>query len=185
VVPAEQLLSPYAGKWAYKLAENDGPNCWHTSIASIFPGWDKHRYMDPNEFACHIKNSFVPLQPKSMNELEFGDLIRLSTSGSEIHGFTFLGLDRKHPEEAIVFTKNGYARSRFLFMTLTTVREIYSNMEISFYRPSRTPTDPSTHANTECRSIEGLREPTGERNPLVMAGFRKDRGRALTTLMFH
>lgn len=183
--PAEQLLSSYARKWAYKMSDSNGPNCWHTSIASIFPNWEKHRYMDPNEFACHLKNSFIQLQPKNLNELEFGDLIRLANGSSEVHGFTFLGMDRKKPTEAIVFTKNGYARGRYLFMTLTTVREIYSNTEISFFRPTRTPDDPSTHTNSECRSLESLGQPIGERNPLVMAGYRKDRGRSLTTLTFN
>lgn len=184
MLPAEKLLSTYAQKWAYKSSDFAGPNCWHTSVASIFPGWEKHRYMDPTEFACHIKNSFVELHPQSMSELEFGDLIRLANGNQEVHGFTFLGLDRKQPSDVIVFTKNGYAQNRYVFMTLETVRGIYSGTEISFFRPTRTPLDPATNSNTECHIVAGLRSPA-ERNPLVMAGYRRDRGRSLTPLTFN
>lgn len=38
-VEAVKLLSSYAESQAYKKPSSSGPNCWHSSIAAIFPSW--------------------------------------------------------------------------------------------------------------------------------------------------
>lgn len=146
-VPAEQLLSPYARKWAYQMSAGHGPNCWHTSISSLFLGWSQPRRMPPKEFHCHVETSFEPIDRPS----QWGDLIRLSAGPSEVHGFTYLGVDSADPTRAIVFTKNGRYQSRFLFMDLATVRDyVYPGNEVTFYRKVRTAIDPKEDASAPC-----------------------------------
>lgn len=142
--------------------------------------------MTPEEFSCHVKNSFTQLHPESLSELEYGDLIRLTDDNGEVHGFTFLGPDRKKPDRFIVFTKNGWNRSRYLFMDLDTVwQEVYPNTDISYYRPHRTPIDPASGEETECSEYQKRFNAMGyEIDPLIMAGYRKDRGRSLKVLEF-
>jgi len=147
VIPAEQLLSPYAKKWAYQLSEGHGPNCWHTSISSIFLGWAQPRRMPPKEFHCHVENSFEQIDRPS----QWGDLIRLSAGQMEVHGFTYLGVDSSDPTRAIVFTKNGRYQSKFLFMDLATVRDyVYPGNDVTFYRKVRPAIDPKEDSSAPC-----------------------------------
>jgi hypothetical protein len=151
VLPAEDLLSPYAQEWAYRRSQRNGPNCWHTSIASVFPSWTNHRYMDDSEFSCHIEHSFTRLADATPGDLQFGDLIRLYRGNGEVHGFTYLGTARDNPTRHIVFTKNGYAQSYYLYMDLATVQnQIYPGNRVGYYRPHRVPTDPSEDETSEC-----------------------------------
>ena len=149
IVGAEDLLSAYAKKWAYKYSQFNGPNCYHTSISAIFLNWNKHRYMGPSEFKCHLKTYFEEI-PKLE---KWGDLIGIFTkSGTPIHGFTYLGPDRKSPKDIIVFTKNGYAQSRYLFMTYSDVYRIYGgpSTQVKLYRPIAMAVDPSDHSGAPC-----------------------------------
>jgi len=149
VLPAEQLLSPYARQWAYKMSSGYGANCWHTSMSSIFLGWSQPRRMPPQEFRCHVEHSFEPIDRPS----QWGDLIRLSSGEEEVHGFTFLGVDSSDPSRQIVFTKNGRYQSKFLFMDLATVRDyVYGGNEVSFYRKVRAAVDPKEDASAPCHS---------------------------------
>lgn len=177
-VPAEQLLSPFARTWAYRDSGTSGPNCWHTSMASIFLGWTDARYMSPGEYACHIRESFTELTDVELDDLQFGDMIRLS-DGGEVHGFTYLGTDSADARRHLVFTKNGYARSRYVFMEIATVRDvIYSGNDVTYHRPHRVPADPSTDVTSECYDAfrRGTFEP--EANPMVLAGYRLRAARA-------
>lgn len=138
-VPAQTLLSPYAEKVAFTMSPKDGPNCWHTSIASLFAKWTKSRYMHDAEFSCHVRTWF-----REVNEPQFGDLIRfLDGAGEELHGATFIGVD-KATQEAVVFTKNGYSNAEgWGFMTFADLKEVYSNVEsVKFYTPIETALEP-------------------------------------------
>ena len=168
VVPAEQLLSEYAQKWAYKDSEQNGANCWHTSIASINHKWEVPRRMFPPEFLCHLKNSFEPIDALS----QWGDLVRISSGGEEIHGFTFLGVDSNEPAKKIVFTKNGYMRGNFLFMDFDTVTQMYGG-DVSYFRSIRAAIDPKADPSAPCAhaaSLNGGWQP--ERDALIEAGMR-------------
>ncbi len=146
-IAAENLLSPYAQKWAYQMSPGYGPNCWHTSMASIFLGWAQGRRMPPKEFTCHLKESFEQIDRPS----QWGDLIRLSSANEEVHGFTYLGVDSQDPKLSIVFTKNGRMQSRFLFMDLATVEEsVYPGNEITFFRRVRAAADPKEDKSAPC-----------------------------------
>jgi hypothetical protein len=163
VVPAEQLLSPFARKWAYKYQSEYGPNCWHSSMASIFLGWMKPRRLPPEEFSCLLKEYFIPIDKPS----RWGDVIRLSYGNEEVHGFTYLGVDSKDSNRAIVFTKNGRAPSYYLFMDLNTVKDyVYPGNEISYFRPVKVALDPIEHLSAPCAGFppnasrfESLRDP--------------------------
>ncbi len=148
LAPAEKMLSPYAQTWAYKQSSKNGPNCWHTSMASLFLGWTKHRYMGPNEYSCHLKTHFTPIEKLE----KWGDMIAFdSSSHSPVHGLTYLGPDKADPKRTIVFTKNGYAQSKYLFMTLDDVKDIYSPKYVNYYRPNKDVViDPSEDPNAPC-----------------------------------
>lgn len=152
VIPAEAMLSEYAKTWAKKRSNHAGPNCFHTSIASIFKNWKNHRYMNPSEFKCHLTNSFEEIEEPS----QWGDLIGFfGADDYPIHGFTYLGKTRKNGE-GIVFTKNGYGVSEYLFMTYKSVHAIYESFgieRIAYYRPVREAVDPSTDAKSPCAKI--------------------------------
>lgn len=169
-IPAEKLLSPYAQKWAYQMSKGYGANCWHTSMASIFLNWNQGRRMPPKEFSCLISNYFEPIDKPT----QWGDLIRLSQGGEDVHGFTFLGIDSQDRNRSIVFTKNGRWQSRFLFMDLLTVREqIYPGNEISFFRAKKMAIDPKEDPSAPCQfQDEGSWKIESERDPIVEAGIR-------------
>lgn len=153
-LPAEKLLSPYAERWAHQMSKYDGPNCFHSSVASIFPAWKKHRYMGPREFKCHIDESFEEIQTPA----KWGDLIRFrNQKGQDIHGFTFLGVDKDNPEEWITFTKNGYAQSYYLFMRYLDVLDVYSRHtdSVTFYRAKKKAVDPYEHKESSCNKYIG------------------------------
>jgi len=151
---AEALLSVYAQKWAKKWSTFNGPNCYHTSVASIFADWTEARYMGPQELLCHQRTYFDPIEKPEM----WGDMISLDdASGVPIHAFTFLGADRAHPEKQIVFTKNGYRVSPFLYMTFEDVKAVYSSYGVSaekYYRPKADAKaiDPKGHPEAPCYS---------------------------------
>jgi hypothetical protein len=168
VTLAEQLLSPYAQKWAKKMSSSSGPNCYHTSMASIFLNWKKHRYMSPSEFRCHVLTSFEEIAKPE----KWGDLISFwSSNTTPVHGFTFLGPDRIRPEKNMVFTKNGYAQSRFVFMTYDDVLSVYKSGTklVRYYRPKAIALDPSEDPNSPCKKAyeDFLRDggPREEANP--------------------
>lgn len=146
-VPAQNLLSPYAESVAYTYAEVDGPNCWNTSISSIFKEWQVSRYMHNTEFTCHVKTWF-----KETNKPKYGDLIRfLDASGRELHGATFVGVDSES-EEIVVFTKNGYSKlSPWTFMSMKEMKEVYTPevASVRFYEPQRVAIMP-TKAGMDC-----------------------------------
>jgi len=167
-VPAEQLLSEYAQKWAYKISEGPGANCWHTSISSINHNWIKPRRMLPPEFLCHLNTSFQHIDAPA----QWGDLVRLSMGGSEVHGFTFLGLDRADSSRQIVFTKNGYAQGYFLFSDVQTVRNIYFGCDATYFRRTKVAIDPIQDPSAPCAraaemEFESLEEPV---DAIIRAG---------------
>lgn len=149
---AEALLSVYAQKWAKKWSTFDGPNCYHTSMASIFTEWTAARYMGPQELLCHQRTYFDPIEKLE----QWGDMVSLDdAAGVPIHAFTYLGADRAHPEKKIVFTKNGYRVSPFLYMTYDDVYAAYSAYGIAsakFYRPKKDAKaiDPKDHPDAPC-----------------------------------
>ncbi len=173
VVPAEQLLSEYAQKWAYKLSEKAGANCWHTSISSINHNWIKPRRMLPSEFLCHLRTAFEPIDAPS----QWGDLIRLTAQNDEVHGFTFLGVDKKDTSKKIVFTKNGYAQGYFQFMDFQTVTLIYSGTQPTYFRRVRAAIDPKEDASAPCANAvaNGTARASATReqaDPILDAGLR-------------
>ena len=69
---------------------------------------------------------------------------------------------------------NGYARGSYVFMSLDTVNnDIYSGTEISYYRPTRSPADPSVDPSSECYDEYRSGEALPEADPLVLAGYRR------------
>lgn len=171
ILPAESILSEYAKRWAYKLSAGHGPNCWHTSMASIFPNWRVSRRMSADEFACHVRTSFVPID----RPLQWGDLIRLSYGNEEVHGFTFLGIDSKETKRSIVFTKNGRMQSYFLFMDLDTVKnQVYPGNEIHYYRAVKTAVDPREDSKAACAGYpeDNSRAEEPARDPFLAAALR-------------
>lgn len=170
LIPAEKLLSSYAQKWAYQMSGGYGPNCWHTSMASIFRSWSKPRRMPPKEFACLVKTYFEPIERPS----QWGDLIRLADGEEEVHGFTFLGEDSKVKDRFIVFTKNGRMQSRFLFMDLATVRDkVYPGNQVTYFRAKRMAIDPKENPSAPCQfeDDDGWGRDS-ERDPIIEAGLR-------------
>lgn len=173
-IAAEKLLSPYAERVAFTMSEKDGPNCWHTSIASIFAKWTKSRYMHDAEFGCHVETWF-----QEVKDPKFGDLIRfLDEAGNELHGATFIGVD-KQSQEAVVFTKNGYSMMQgWGFMTFADLKEVYSAVNsVKFYTPMVVALEPA-QPGMECyqqylesaayqKSMEtrSYKEPMGGRMP--------------------
>lgn len=148
MVPAERLLSPYAERVAFTMSPKDGPNCWHTSIASIFHKWTESRYMHDAEFSCHVTTWF-----REVKDPKFGDLIRfLDDKGEELHGATFIGID-KATQEAVVFTKNGYSSaSGWGFMTFADLKEVYAEFKsVKFYTPVEEALEP-VRAGMKCRA---------------------------------
>lgn len=145
-VEATKLLAPYAETMAYKLSKESGPNCWHSSIASLFPSWkDTNRFVSEKEFACHLKNSF-----KETKSPTFGDVIRFrKDDGEEVHGATYIGVDAEGRD--IVFSKNGYDKERgYFFTTLDTVKRVYPAGEsVTYWTPVKEPKDP-TSEGMEC-----------------------------------
>jgi hypothetical protein len=152
MVAAENLLSDYAKTWAKKRSDFAGPNCFHTSMAAIFKNWSNHRYMSPDEFKCHLENSFEEVDEPS----KWGDLVAFFGSNEyPIHGFTYLGKSRKSGEK-IVFTKNGYGVSEYLFMSYDAVHSIYDSFgidRIAYYRPKNVALDPSTDGTSACAKM--------------------------------
>ena len=125
-------------------------------MASIFLGWTKHRYMGPKEYSCHLKTHFTQLEKPE----KWGDMIAFdSSSNSPIHGLTYLGPDRLDPNKIIVFTKNGYAQSKYLFMTLDDVKAIYSPKYVRYYRPNKdVVVDPAEDPKAPCANAMGREE---------------------------
>lgn len=181
VIPAEDLLSPYARRWAYQSSEFDGPNCWHTSIASIFPGWQRPRYMAPEEFECHLKTSFEKITEPS----QWGDLIRVHLGDEEVHGFTYLGVQRGDPGKQIVFTKNGYAQGYYLFMDLETVlTQVYPGNDVEFYREKNVAIDPAEHSDAPCAGFKASGALSlEEADPIITAGMRRKDTRSFPPLV--
>lgn len=177
VVKAEALLSPYGKRWAWKWSEYNGPNCYHTSVASIFDEWEKHRYMGPRELMCHQETYFDEIaKPEA-----WGDLISFNDGNDvPIHAFTYLGTDRKTPGRALVFTKNGYQRSRFLMMSYSAVYNIYQGFgirHIRYYRPKAgvKAVDPAKVAQAPCYTeyyYKWEKPSLREANPLLQAGLK-------------
>ncbi len=152
---AEQLLSAYALKWAKKWSQFDGPNCYHTSMASIFSDFTDARYMGPQELLCHQRTYF-----DSIEKLElWGDMVSFDDYyGVPIHAFTYLGADRKDPSKKLVFTKNGYRVSPYLYMSYDEVYRIYESYGIAkvrYYRPKAEANalDPKKHTDSPCYSF--------------------------------
>lgn len=145
-VEATKLFAPYAETMAYKLSKESGPNCWHASIAAIFPSWqDTKRFVSEKEFACHLKHSF-----KETKAPTFGDVIRFrKDSGEEVHGATYIGVDADGKD--IAFSKNGYDKERgYFFYTLETAKRVYSGGDvITYWTPVKEPKDP-TKEGMEC-----------------------------------
>jgi len=144
-VAAETLLSSYAQKWATRESANDGPNCYHTSMASIFKEWKKHRYMSTEEFNCHLNTSFKEIK----NPEQWGDLVRFGNRDYPTHGFTYLGTDRRTGKQ-IVLTKNGYAQSYYLFMDYDDVMTIYHPTDVSYHRAFEQAIDPANEKSAPC-----------------------------------
>jgi hypothetical protein len=133
MVGAEKLLSPLMAKWAYHLSDSDGPNCAFTAFASIFSEFTGLRYMDRAEMDNRVASLLTPIaQPD-----QWGDVIRFYTA-NDFHLFTFLGYDKNNPSKKIVFTKNGYGQSRFVFMDYDEVYSIYNGLfgvqAVRYYR---------------------------------------------------
>jgi len=151
---SEKLLSTYAQKWAKKWSTFDGPNCYHTSVASIMQEWDTARYMGPQELLCHQRTYFDPIEKLE----QWGDMISLDDSnGVPVHAFTYLGIDHAEPSRKIVFTKNGYRVSPFLYMSYDEVYRVYESYgvkSVRYFRPKTGVTipDPKTHTDSPCRS---------------------------------
>lgn len=147
---AESLLSSFAQTWAKKWSTFQGPNCYHASMASIFGKWDKPRYMRPEELLCHQRTHFESIEKAE----KWGDMVSFDDAqGVPIHAFTYLGSDRQDPKRSIVFTKNGYAVSPYLFMTFTDVYAMYQGFTIArirYYRAKQEAVDPSTDATAPC-----------------------------------
>lgn len=142
-VPAQNLLSPYAEKTAYSYSYFNGPNCWHTSIASIFKEWTQRRHMAEGEFSCLIRNYFVEVKSPM-----FGDVVRFrGFNNKEIHSATFIGIDQIS-KEAIVYTKNGYSKSEpWTFMSLADVKRVYPEaINVLFFAPLRKALEPRNDA---------------------------------------
>ncbi len=151
-IAAEKLLSPYAESTAYSYSNFSGPNCWHTSIASLFKEWIERRHMSGDEFSCVLRTYFVEVKSP-----HFGDVIRFrDENGGEVHGATFIGIDST-TEEAVVYTKNGYAKSEpWGFMSLADVKKVYPEAtSVRFFSPTREaiePRDTDNPCNNEYRS---------------------------------
>lgn len=150
-IEAPSLLSDFGKRWAYQSSGDDGPNCWHSSIASISKGWVKARYMSPEEFTCHLENSFEEIATPS----QWGDLIRIALKNEEVHGFTFLGVDRKNREKKIVFSKNGYRQSAYQIEDYDAVSDGYggSSETLKFYRRVREVLDPTEDSSAPCARL--------------------------------
>ncbi len=164
-VEATKLLSSYAEAQAYKKPSSSGPNCWHSSIASIFSSWgNTKRFVGDKEFACHMKTSF-----KETKKPTFGDVIRFrDDKGAEVHGATYIGVDGDG--KAIAFSKNGYDREQgYYFMTLDTVKRVYSEgSSITYWTPMKEAKDPqqgmdcyeeSQASRMEDKSMKGVNNP--------------------------
>ncbi len=149
LVPAEKMLSEFSHRWAYKESKKAGPNCFHSAVASISKNWIEPRYMDPAEFACHLKQAFeVVVEPNA-----WGDLILIrNEDGLDQHAFTYLGKDEQNEGQSIVFTKNGYKSGVYLYSTQSSILELYKayGSRVSFYRKIREITDPSKDPSSEC-----------------------------------
>lgn len=194
-IGAERLLSDYARQWAYRTSQFNGPNCWHSSIASTNKQWKKHRYMNPYEFLCQLRRGYRQLNLAS-EKAEYGDVISLvDYAGSPVHALVFLGPDSRVAGRNIVFTKNGYMRGSYLFQDYNTVvNYIYPGTRAIFYRASNAAFDPSEHSGTGCdQEYDGdLESFLGEQglaasqapkpDPVIVAGLKKVDSRKLPAL---
>jgi hypothetical protein len=173
-VPAERLLADYARQWAYKMSTHNGPNCWHTAVASTNRHWLRHRYMNHQEFSCHLRLSYRQITP-TVDGLEFGDVISLVDAGGlPVHAFVYLGPDSSDSSRHIVFTKNGYMRSGFLFQDYKTVVDyIYPGNLVRYYRYARSAVDPSDSERGDCDNEYALDFTESLRvrvDPVIVAG---------------
>lgn len=155
IVEAERLLTSYAERVAHTFSDRDGPNCWHTSVASLFQDYTRSRYMDSGEFSCHVKTFF-----SETNSPTYGDMIRfVDQYGNEVHGATVIGMD-KLTDEMVVFTKNGYSKSEpWTFMTLADLKKVYPEAtSVKFYAPQRKAIEPvSEKADCHDEYLESIR----------------------------
>lgn len=147
VVPAQNLLSPYARQVALTFPTTEFVNCWFTSMASLMPGFDKPRYMGDKEFACHLNQSF-----KKTTTPQFGDVVRFQDKdGGEVHGATYVGVDEA-TGGVIVFSKNGPTKATpFGFSTIESLsKTVYrETASVTFYRPAKKISDPKS-AGADC-----------------------------------
>lgn len=196
-VPAERLLSSYARTWAYQTSRRDGPNCWHTAIASTNLAWTKHRYMNASEFYCQIRNGYRTLD-LNRETLEYGDVISLvDRQSNPVHAFVYLGPDSNNPNNFIVFTKNGFRQGAFLFEDFyTVVNYIYPGNTAEYYRAVKHLDDPSAISGTPCArdyrlDLDGFLEVRGLLNddprradPIIVAGLKKFGSESMPALRF-
>ena len=132
-VGAEKLLAPLMANWAYRFSGGSGPNCAFAAFAAIFSEFTSPRPMGAQEMQESVAKFLVPIEKPE----KWGDLIRFFING-DFHLFVYLGNDRARPEKQIVFTKNGFGASRYLFMDYDEVHSIYQNnfgiQKVAYYR---------------------------------------------------
>lgn len=160
VIPAQDLLAPFARSKALTYPREEIVNCWYTAIASISPDFESARYMTDKELSCHLESSF-----EQVDEPRFGDLVRFrDAKGEEVHAATYIGTDAA-TGKIVVFSKNGPTiETPFGFTTLDVLRErVYSETKtVTFHRPKREVLDPKRPGQPCFREAEQSRLETGQ-----------------------
>jgi hypothetical protein len=153
-IPVESLLSPTAQKWAHKLPNKNGPNCFHTALSAIFPHWKEMRFMDEFEYMFHLDRTTKPITSwDGSSPLQFGDIITFYCAElGVVHGGIYVG---HHERDAILYHKMGYSRHQpYNFMKLKDVIAYAVNdhghsgddISIRAFRPHKSAIDPLTEA---------------------------------------
>ena len=127
----ESLLSDFTAKWYGKFSKREGPNCFHSSLASISITPLPVEELSDKEFLCNIKNSFAIV----IDNPTLGDLILFTDENDMyVHSAVYIGkLD--NPKADIVFTKNGRNISRYFFTSIKQLQtKTYPNTKTQIFR---------------------------------------------------
>jgi hypothetical protein len=134
-IPIEYLSdSEFLNRWVYRSSEKEGPNCFHSSLATAGYSCLAPQFISEHSFQSVLKKSFVEL-----SKPQFADIAVLSTGETIEHAASFVGRDSDG--KTIVFTKNGKVKGHYLFMKLEdlmTHRFAYPGTTVRFYSPIKT-----------------------------------------------